>query len=132
MDHSPYLNDAMTKTESLIEKALRTLNPHEDEFDAFVCIGVSGLLVAPTLAYLMGKRLAVVRKLDDKQNHAVVRVESALNRKDRWVFVDDLIASGETLRYVLRAMGNTEGFEGEMVGRFMYNTDHYTGDKWHV
>ena len=133
MDHSPYLNEAMTRTASMIEEALQTLVEHEDEFDAIVCTGVSGMLIGPTLAYLMDKRLAVVRKPEDrsgKGNHATVDIESALNKKDRWLFVDDLIASGKTVQRIEHAMRMVTGFKGKMAGLYLYNSDRFSAGNW--
>ena len=136
MDHSPYLNCAMTQTQRVIGDALKTLGDHVKEFDAIVVTGVSGLIVGPTLAYLLGKRLAVVRKKSDwhttGNNHAVVNVESALNMNDRWIFVDDLIASGETIKRVETEMRVVEGFKGKMAGRYLYNSDCWTEGEWYV
>jgi len=130
MDHSPYLNDALTRQDSMLECAMQTLDEHKDKFDAIVCTGISGLLVGPTLAYMLSKRLAIVRKDCDRNNHATERVESGLNKKDRWIFVDDLIASGETIRHVERTMNKLIGFEGKMAGHYLYNSDCWAGGQW--
>ena len=130
MRHSPYLEKVMTDPGTLVLKARETLCPIVNTFDAIVCTGVSGMLLAPTLAWVLDKRLAVIRKGDDKQNHATTEVESSLDYNDRWIFVDDMIASGATIQRVERRMLRLEGFEGEMVGYYMYNGGEFTKGGW--
>jgi len=126
MKHSPYLSSALNDLEGTVHNAHCTLGPVD--FDAIVCIGVSGMLVGPALAVSMGKGLAIVRKTDDKQNHAVVRVETNMKDGDRWIFVDDLISSGETARRVSEIMLR-DGW-GDPTGTYLYNSDEYTKGGW--
>ncbi len=118
--HAMYLNEAIRNPEQAMEKAVHHLFGYR--FDAFVCTGVSGLLLAPILAVYMGKRLAVVRKQGDV-NHSEFNVESALLEYDRWIFIDDIIASGTTLRKVRLAMLKL-GFDPE-VGTYLYHDESY-------
>jgi len=118
MNHSPYLNQALSDLPAIVERAHDALRGKA--FDAIVVTGVSGLLVGSALAYAMKKRLAVVRKADDRNNHAIVGVESGMELHDRWIFVDDIIASGRTIARVRRIMADT------MVGNYMYNWNEWT------
>lgn len=72
------------------------------EPDAIVATGVSGLIVAPIVAFDMGLPLVVVRKDDDKTTHSMCKVEGTLS--DRYAFVDDFFASGRTLARVWRRL----------------------------
>ena len=130
MQHSPYLKTALTEMPRTFETAMAILQPREHDFDGIVCTGVSGLIIAPLLALQLDKRLAVVRKTDDQMNHAVVRVESGLKKADRWIFVDDLIASGATITRVEDAMRRLDGFDGPMVGHYLYNAKEFTQGSW--
>ena len=129
-DHSPYLQHVLMNTGEVIAAATETLSHYDDEYDAIVCTGISGLLLGPMLAHLLGKRLAVVRKPEDKDNHAVVRIESSMSRNDRWIFLDDLVASGGTIQRVLESMDVSPGYAGPMVGCYLYNDDRWTGGRW--
>jgi adenine/guanine phosphoribosyltransferase-like PRPP-binding protein len=102
--HSPYLSGAISDVSThsgCVQAILRALTRAEREgfeFDAIGCTGVSGLLMGPTIAYLMGKRLAVIRK--EKPgfgNHACVKVEHNMMSGDRVLLIDDLVASGATM-----------------------------------
>ena len=99
----------------------------DHEFDAIVVTGVSGLLLGPTLAYLLGKRLGVVRKTM-KDSHAITGIEHNMEPADSWIFVDDLVASGETIKRVEEAMEDV-GFK-RMQGRYLYNRDAYEKGGW--
>ena len=127
MNHSPYLNKALNDLPGLLKRSAITLTAAQVEFDAIVCTGVSGMLVGPALAVALGKRLAIIRKKDDKMNHATVEIESGMEPDDRWIFVDDIIASGRTATHVMERMGKAVG--GECAGYYMYNWDeYYEGD----
>ena len=134
MEHSPYLRELMRDQTSVINAAIATLSAVAEDFDAIVVTGVSGLLLGPTLAHLMRKRIGIVRKYEDqpgKGNHAVCAVESNMEFDDRWLFVDDLIASGETVKRVVcqmeRHMPTTR-----MAGRYLYNREEYIEGGWNV
>lgn len=119
--HSPYLSRILNERNETIAQALRTLS--DVEFDAIVCTGVSGLLIGPTLAHLLDKRLAVVRKDDDRNNHADYRIESGMKPLDKWIFVDDLIASGRTYERVAAKMERA-GYQ-PMEGKYLFTGDEY-------
>lgn len=65
------------------------------EFDTVVGTGLSGTLVVPVLGRGLRKRWAIIRKANDG-SHAHSRLEGQLG--DRWLFVDDFIATGATLK----------------------------------
>ena len=54
--------------------------------------------MTPSLSILLGKDIAVVRK--DDSAHSMFKIESA-GKVGRWIFVDDLVASGSTFRKVM-------------------------------
>jgi len=118
------LGKALNDLPEIVNRAVDTLSFRKVQFDAIVVTGVSGMLLGPILAYQLGKRLAIVRKEDDKQNHATVRIEHGMNADDRWIFVDDITASGQTYDRVKRLISNIKA--GEPVGSYMYNWDEWT------
>jgi len=124
--HSPYLTSALYNMQMIVDDAVKELR--NIQFEAMVCTGVSGLLVAPLLAYKMGKTLAIVRKEKDTDNHADTRIESGMEVGDRWIFVDDLIASGATIIRVKELMAYA-GWP-PMVGHYTYNSPHFTPGSW--
>jgi adenine/guanine phosphoribosyltransferase-like PRPP-binding protein len=81
--------------------AAKTLRKYE--FDAIAFTGMSGALLAPTLALRLEKNLLMVRKPGD--SHSGMRVEgdkAAL----RYVIVDDFMASGRTVRTILKEVAD--------------------------
>ena len=117
MTHCDYLTQPIREPKSTIERACSALQGLD--FEAIVCCGLGGLLVAPGVAMAMDKSICVVRKAEDKSNHSEFRVESAMIMNDRWVFLDDIICTGSTLRYVRNALQDM-GFEAE-VSTYLYN-----------
>jgi len=114
-NHAMYLRDMMQKPRETLNAARENLD--KIEFDAIVCCGVSGLLLAPTLALYMDKHLAVVRKVSDS-NHSEFNVESNMEDGDSWIFVDDLTATGNTQSYVRERMAKLG--HGNTVGAYLY------------
>ncbi len=117
MKHSPYLSTALEDLAWTVDKAREKLDGIG--FDAIVCTGVSGMLVGPALALAMRKKICIVRKPDDHQNHAMARIESGMETDDRWIFVDDLICSGGTEQRVSSIMN--KGGYGFSSGTYLYN-----------
>lgn len=94
-------------------------------FDTLVGTGLSGALAVPELARRFGVNYLIVRKPNDG-THSWLPVEGKLGR--RWVFVDDLIASGATFGRVWDAMNrlldkHSGYFRSEFVGAMLYD-DH--------
>ncbi len=120
MSHAMYLNAPMKNPRETLDKAIEKLRP--EKFDAIVCTGVSGLLLAPTVAVMMDKRLAVIRKKGDV-NHSEFMVETSMEPGDSWIFLDDLIASGATLHNVRDTMERM-GFGAEQ-GTYLYADNRF-------
>jgi len=149
MKHSPYLSglleDRRTHQEC-VQGILRALQPKDRDFEAIACTGVSGLLIGPTIAYLMNKRLAVIRKDNDKPgqnvNHAMTQVEHNLCDGDRVIVIDDLVASGSTMQAIGRALEGLnhatrlgEGYTQVPIkvhwkGWYVYRDHRYTEGGW--
>ena len=123
MAHSPkimsnYLCAPLSprRLNKFLKKAKEVLKPVE--FDAIAFRGMSGALVAPLLAHKLNKTLIMVRK-DSDNSHAMRMVEGDMNAK-RYLILDDFLASGETVRTIVRAAyGFTDG-EAQCVGVMLY------------
>lgn len=87
------------------------------EFDTIVFTGVSGGLFAPVLAYSMKKEIVVVRK-EGADSHSNYKCEGFKSAK-RYLFVDDIIASGATLKHVRDRMEKYAP-QAVFVGVYMY------------
>lgn len=80
-----------------VENVIRVLRHYD--FDAIAFTGLSGSLIVPTVAMLMNKTLLAVRKDNDKC-HSGRLVEGDYNAR-RYIIVDDMISSGDTLRSIV-------------------------------
>jgi adenine/guanine phosphoribosyltransferase-like PRPP-binding protein len=113
MNHSPYLQKSINQKErkETIDYCVNTLEYRIEmkeipDFDAIAVSGVSGLLIGPSVADRLGKKLIVVRKDADRKNsHALVIVEADKFISDylnfTYIVIDDLIDSGSTLNRII-------------------------------
>jgi orotate phosphoribosyltransferase len=108
MLHSPETRDRIVKA---LKKALRY---KKSKFDGFAVSGYSMSIIGSILAHEMGKEIAVIRKPTDNRN-SMHEVEGKHGK--RWVFLDDLIATGSTLD---RVCGKISKIEGTVVGICMW------------
>lgn len=94
--------------EQKVEKALAILRHWMPlhPFDVIAVRGVSGMTFGSILAHHLGLPLTVVRKSEDKVDcHSPNKVEHGREYPYRFLFVDDLIASGDTYQKVASALG---------------------------
>ncbi|WP_280395528.1 phosphoribosyltransferase [Nocardia brasiliensis] len=94
-------------------------------FDTLVGTGLSGALMIPTLARALSVDFLLIRKPNDG-SHARSNCEGRLGEK--WLFVDDLIDTGETLRRVYREVGEAATARGHatgFVGAYLYESTRY-------
>lgn len=119
-----YMDDAVFKLGEVIEEAQKRLDGVD--FDTIVGTGFSGGIVIPSLALAMGKKFVLIRKETDDSHHGKGRLCGDLGQ--RWIFVDDFVSSGRTLRRVIGKVGQAcaeERVSTTMVGRYMYQ--NYNG-----
>jgi adenine/guanine phosphoribosyltransferase-like PRPP-binding protein len=93
-----YLATFFADPAAVIDYLAGELEPHKDRFDAIAFRGMSGAMVAPAVAIKLGKPFILVRKRGDG-SHSEHQVEGAVGCS-RYIIVDDLIASGETVRAI--------------------------------
>lgn len=82
------------------------------------------------LSHVMKKKLVVVRKATDNDNHSAFTVEN-LADGDKLIFIDDLISSGETFRHCANALkfkADKDSYKpkkSEIVGGFLFASRGY-------
>ena len=114
-----YFDEAIFNLAEVIDQCrqgLRGVN-----FDTIVGTGFSGSVVIPTLALLMGKQFVLIRKEGDDSHHKKGRLVGALG--ERWIFVDDFIATGRTRKRVIGKIADAaldREIVTTMVGQYMY------------
>lgn len=100
----------------IIIKAVCDLRKISDEFDSIACCGTSGLMVVPQVAELLNKNIVLVRKKNDKC-YSDFTVEGV--KPFRYIILDDLICSGNTVRHIQRSIRN-EYERTKCIGLYCY------------
>lgn len=91
-----------------IEVLAKLLEPHSDKFDTIVFRGMSGALVGPALAHALKKDMLLVRKPEEKNySHSAYPAEGNYEL-EKYIIVDDLIASGKTIRQTIETVSKLE------------------------
>lgn len=121
--HSGYMTGAYDSTKKLTASARAALALVE--FDTMVGIGLSGSLVVPLLARALDARWLILRK-ESESSHSAYPAEGDLGA--RWLFVDDFIATGATLRGVHRTVEDICSryeHESEFAGVYCYQHSEF-------
>lgn len=100
----------------IIIKAVCDLRKISDTFDSIACCGTSGLMVVPQVAELLNKNIILIRKKNEERysNFAIEGV-----RPSRYIILDDLICSGNTVRHIQRSIRD-EYNKTKCVGLYCY------------
>lgn len=103
MSHASYLEMVFIrkKQDKCIREIRELIKNKNLQFDGFVVTGVSGITMGSILSRLLRKELVVVRK--NEGTHSSYKVENYKHNK-RYIFLDDLIASGETYKRVIETL----------------------------
>lgn len=122
---SDYLHEALNPydLEQTIRRSIRLIQNSGLVFDAIAFRGMSGALVAPSVAMRMSKGMLMVRKESDS-THSCTRVEGTSNTA-RYIIVDDFLSTGATCRDICADMANKRP-GAVCVGIVLYTTQ---GDK---
>lgn len=119
-----YMDKALFSLAEVIETAKKQLA--NVEFDTLVGTGFSGGVVIPALALAMGKNFVLIRKETDDSHHGPGLLLGELG--ERWIFVDDLVATGRTRTRVLekvREAAQLAGEQSECIGQYMYGRGRF-------
>ena len=100
---------------SVIIKAVWCLRKIQDSFDSIACCGVSGLMVVPQISEILNKNIIVVRK--DEQRYSEFFIEGVAPA--RYVVVDDLICSGNTLKHIIGSI-HDDTPRAKCIGAYFY------------
>ena len=100
MSHASYLDNVFIRKnqDKCIREIKKLIQNKNLEFDGFVVTGVSGIAMGAILSRVLKKELVIVRKYNDL-SHSAYSVEN-YNFGKKYIFLDDLIASGDTYKRV--------------------------------
>jgi len=104
-----YFDKVINYRAEVVQRAMRILRRHAAEYDVITCRGYSGMVIAPILAYELGKPIFFVRK-SDESSHA--RREAAGELGGQYCFVDDFIGTGLTLERVVQVLSDVHKAHG--------------------
>jgi hypothetical protein len=96
-------------------------------YDTMAGTGMSGALVIPMLARELDSRWLILRKPGDSHHHGSSPGQGSLG--NRWLFVDDGIKTGATVRRVydqVTRIAAQRGHPTEFAGAYLYGDhDHF-------
>lgn len=121
MSHALYLKKCFDYQEQ--SKVIKRIK--EDlkgfKFDAFIVVGISGIVMGSVLARSMRKKLTIIRKPGDG-SHSCYDVENFIPNA-RYIFLDDLLASGTTFRKMKDSLDERNKYHdcsSKIVSSIMY------------
>lgn len=96
------------------------------EFDSIVCTGLSGLLIAPSVADILDKQIIVIRK-NNEQSHSDYSIEGFV--ESPYIIIDDCISTGNTINRIVDQMKHS-GYDPKCLGVYLYAPEHisFTSD----
>lgn len=120
-EHCSHFKRSLPRKEAndTIQKFIYLLEQNGIEFDTFAFTGLSGALIAPTVAFLMDKELLLIRKNEGKDNSNSTRYVEGNMGAENIVVVDDLICTGKTMGNLLRGI-NRFIPTAKVVGLLLY------------
>lgn len=120
------MTKALFERKQTIAECFRILVPHAHKFKAIAFRGMSGALIAPSVADLMDKQIILVRKteIDDHRSHSFEPVEGTVGVD--YFIIDDLTMSGRTVREIQTQIHTAEqehnrGPHGKCVGIYLFH-----------
>lgn len=96
-----YFDAALTSSNRDLTEIMRT-HLKGVRYDTIIGTGLSGTIFTARVAPALHKNFAIVRKADDRSTHSDARIEGKVG--ERFVFADDFVLSGITMKHVLTMM----------------------------
>jgi orotate phosphoribosyltransferase len=113
-----------------VAEQVRTEVPGDVDYDTLVGIGLSGSLVVPRVATILGKHWALIRKTGEN-SHSWAGFEGEIG--SRWLFLDDLISTGSSLAKVrtkIDQLAAEYNSPTTYVGAYLYSSETGGQNGW--
>ena len=105
--HTGYLTDCFknrkTTIETIVTRLKYLMKKKGLKFDAIAFTGMSGGLMAPTVADALGVGLMAIRK-DQSSPHTSLKVEATPECYE-YIILDDMISTGDTINKIMDQLG---------------------------
>ncbi len=123
-----WLDDAVRKNgvTRIVKKAVAALK--DIDFDTIVFRGMSGALIAPIVAHVLGKEIVMLRK-PEAQTHSSYKYEGYLNVQ-RYIIIDDFVSTGSTVGEIVSRMRDMVA-DVKFVGLYIYYGTHGEAAGWY-
>ena len=127
--YSTYLHPVLSieARKSIINFVIDSLNNIKN-YDVILVSGASGLLVGPIVSHLLEKPIGIIRKTQDGEPRHSWRVYEGIEYYGKYVIVDDLVDSGETLKRIVD-VSESRNPSAKCAGLIMYNQSNCYNDK---
>lgn len=131
METGSYFDKALSLTNGELVETMRYALSGV-KYDTIVGTGLSGTIFAARVAPGLRKKFAIVRKPDDNSTHSGSRIEGHIGK--RFVFADDFVSGGTTMKRVLKMMKEHYP-DCQFVGVYQYEYDRFmdgneAAEKW--
>lgn len=127
---SDYLHNVLdvTRLPKTIDAIVETIRKSRIDFDAIAFRGMSGALIAPSIAVKLHKALIMVRK-EKEFSHSPYTVEGYHSSYPfKYIIIDDLICSGETIRTIIDKLTKSPSHHfGKCKAVFIYRREGNEG-----
>lgn len=120
---SPYLSDQLKPSlaKKTVRKVVKEIRRQNIWFDTIVFSGYSGSLIAPSVAMLLEKHMAFVRR-ETHHNHSGQKVETSGADIESFIIIDDIIEKGNTIKRIIDGIKNYAWYpDAKCVGVFLYD-----------
>lgn len=119
--------------QDVVDETVVNMRKKKNLFDTIVVRGMSGVLVGAPVALRLKVPLVVVRKSNEKAHDSNGLINS-INFGDRWLFLDDFIDKGNTLKATKAAVTRNLMFNKKRhyVGAFLYGDMHRMYGPWNL
>lgn len=120
---SDYLHCCLAASTSklVVHHLARLIKVRKMNFDTIVFRGMSGALIAPTIAHKLNKNLLLVRKKDEGR-HSTYEIEGFTNIK-KFIIIDDIICSGNTVAQIFKSLSAKDIDPTKCQSLVLYNSD---------
>lgn len=118
--HAPYLRAVLQprNLKILVEKAADVINNKFPDCDYIVGMGISGLAILSAVSMMTDKKMFILRKCEDTNNHSFIGLDINNHRENEYyptdnksktaVIIDDLIATGSTVNEIYNRLFEKE------------------------